>query len=129
MRQFGTISALIVDPASYSGPLLRSLLTSVGVGKIEIERKIDEALFALRLHRYDVIFFDESGGSQISFVNAVRRNVHGRNGMVPVVLVTDGLQQAQITDARIAGMHDVIVKPVSAATLEKKLQALLVATQ
>jgi two-component system chemotaxis response regulator CheY len=129
MSMFAAINALIVDPVQHSGHLLRTLLASLGVKKIENARTTEQSLFALRLHRYDVIFFDETGGNQSCFVNAVRGDAHGRNAIVPVILVSAGLQQAQITDARVAGMHDVIVKPVSAATLERKLQALLAATQ
>jgi CheY-like chemotaxis protein len=129
MSSIAAAKVLIVDPAQLAHPLLRTVLASLGITHIVNAPTTDQALSALRSGRYDVIFFDESGGDQFAFVNAVRCDIHSRNAFVPVVLVTAGLQQAQITDARIAGMHDVIVKPMSVGTIERKLRALLLVTQ
>src|ERR1700683_3126180 len=102
MSRIAAAKVLIVDSASYAHPLLRTVLASLGITNIANLRTTDKALSALRSDRYDVVFFDESGGDQSAFVNAVRCDIHSRNAFVPIVLVTAGLQQAQITDARIA---------------------------
>jgi PleD family two-component response regulator len=128
MSRIAAAKVLIVDPAHYAHPLLRTVLASLGITSISNVRTTEQALSALRAERFDVIFFGETGGDQSGFVKAVRCDGRGRNAFIPVVLVTGGLQQTQITEARIAGMHDVIMKPMSVGTIERKLRALLLVT-
>jgi hypothetical protein len=58
MGAFAEIGAVIVDPTNHSGQLLQTLLASLGLMKIRHARTTEDALFALRIHRYDMIFFD-----------------------------------------------------------------------
>jgi DNA-binding response OmpR family regulator len=48
-----------------------------------------------------------------------------RDVTVPVVLVSAGADNSKIKAARDSGMNDVIVKPVSVGTIERKLRSLL----
>ena len=48
-----------------------------------------------------------------------------RDVTVPVVLISPGADFAKVAAARDAGMNDVIVKPVSIDTIERKLTSLV----
>ncbi|MGH7226313.1 MAG: hypothetical protein ACRELF_24115, partial [Gemmataceae bacterium] len=57
------------------------------------------------------------------------RDLQTTDVTVPVVLISAGTEASRIMAARDAGMNDVIAKPVSALTIERKLRALLAAPE
>src|SRR5271156_1234686 len=125
MSDFERIKALIVDHAGYSRDLLRGILTVLGVVDTFNSPNCTRALSALQAHHRDVVFCDERAGNCAEFMKALRRDVETRNITVPVFLISAGVQEEQILVARDAGMNGVIVKPVSVATVERKLCATL----
>src|SRR6185312_10481349 len=62
-----------------------------------------------------------------AFLKALRRDLETRDVTVPVVLISSGADYSKVTAARDAGMNDVIVKPVSMETIERKLLSLILA--
>ena len=57
-----------------------------------------------------------------AFLRALRRDLTTRDVTVPVVLVSSGAGSSKMNAARDSGMNDVIVKPVSIGTIERKLR-------
>ena len=55
----------------------------------------------------------------------LRRDHNTSDVTVPVVLVSAATDVGKITAARDSGMNDVISKPVSGETIERKLRSLL----
>jgi DNA-binding response OmpR family regulator len=80
---------------------------------------------ALMSRHRDVIFLSDTSGDIAAFVRALRRDTGTRNITVPVFLVAAGVQQNDIARARDAGLNGIIIKPVSVATVERKLKAAL----
>jgi CheY-like chemotaxis protein len=127
MAGFDSLKVMVIDPAAYSRSLLRDVLTSLGVADIAGVDSCAQARSALTMRHRDVIFLSDTAGDIVSFVRALRRDTATRNITVPVFLVSAGIQQAEIGRARDAGLNGIIVKPVSAATVEKKLRLALAA--
>jgi len=129
MNEFKDIRTLIVDPAGHSKNLLRSLLTTLNVSQAVAVANTDEALACLRQEHFSIVFCDELVGplDPYGFLMALRRDLVTRDVTVPVVLVSAAAEFSKITAARDAGMNDVIAKPVSAGTIERKLRSLLLA--
>lgn len=129
MSEFKDILPLIIDPAGHSKALLRKLLAGFGIATIVSTRSTDEALLVLRREHFSIVFLDEMAGplKPLAFLRMLRRDLNTRDVTVPVVLVSAGADAPKIMAARDAGMNDVIAKPVSAQTVERKLRSLLVA--
>jgi len=125
MEEFRSIKAIIIDPTGYSRDLLRRILVSLEVHDIDYVSSTGRALSTLQTHRRDVVFCDELAGVPADFMKTLRRDFNTRNILVPVFLVTAGADEQQIHTARDAGINGVIVKPVSVATVERKLRATL----
>jgi len=125
LSEYWKIKTLIVDPAGYSRDLLRGILIALGVVDTLNMPNCAKALSALQAHHRDVVFCDERAGNCAEFMKVLRRDVGTRNITVPVFLISAGVQEEQILVARDAGMNGVIVKPVSVATVKRKLSATL----
>jgi two-component system chemotaxis response regulator CheY len=125
MEEFRNIKAMIVDPTGNSRRLLRGILFSLEVHDIEHTPNASQCLMALRKVQRDVVFYDEMAGVPADFMKTLRRDFDTRNILVPTFLVTAGVDEKQIVSARDAGINGVIVKPVSSATVERKLRATL----
>lgn len=125
------IRVLILDEKGHGRSLLRSLLLSLGLQRIVALTNTTEALAVLRDERFDLMFLDELAGplNPVAFIKALRRDLSTRDVTMPVVLVSAGAGRRQIMLARDAGANDVISKPVSAETVERKLRTLLFAPQ
>jgi CheY-like chemotaxis protein len=124
MHQLPRIKVLVVDPAGYSRRLLQELLNSLGVQDIVSAPRSENALSALRANYSNVVFCDEACDTA-GFIKALRRDTKTQNITVPVFMISAGVQQEQIAVARDAGINGVIVKPISAATVERKLRVAL----
>jgi PleD family two-component response regulator len=129
MGEFRNIRTLIIDPAGHSRALLKSLLTTLQVGRVVSVSRTDEALLTLRRETVSIAFCDELAGplDPFAFLKTLRRDLKTCDVTVPVVLVSAGADYPKIVAARDAGMNDVLVKPVSAETVERKLRSLLLA--
>ena len=129
MSEFRDIRTLIIDPTGHSKLLLRSLLINLGVIGVAATADTDEALQILRKEVFSIVFCDELAGplEPFAFLKALRRDLTTRDVTIPVVLVSAGADGSKIVAARDAGMNDVIAKPVSVGTIERKLRSLLLA--
>jgi two-component system chemotaxis response regulator CheY len=128
MSEFKDISALVIDPSGHSKALLKSILTNLNVARVAAVTHSEEALLILRKDVFSIVFCDELSepANPIEFLKALRRDLTTRDVTVPVVMISSGADTSKIKSARDAGMSDVIAKPVSVRTIERKLRSLLV---
>jgi CheY-like chemotaxis protein len=119
------IKAMIVDPAGHSRRLLCGVFTLLDIRDIRYAASGDLALTELQLHHRDVIFCDDGTKNFPDFVRALRRDTVTRNITVPVFLISTAISHEDIRAARDCGINDVLLKPLSAGTLGRKLQAAL----
>jgi CheY-like chemotaxis protein len=125
MTDFHRLKAMIVDPSSYNRSLLREILLSLGVLDCTSTLSCAQARSGLQKNHRDLIFLDEEAGDTVAFARALRRDANGRNSAIPIFLVSAGPHEEQIVLARDAGINGVIVRPLSAAAVERKLRLVL----
>jgi PleD family two-component response regulator len=127
MGVYENIRTLVVDQSGHSKTLLRSLLTNLGAFGVEAVSGTDEALAILRTDAFSIVFCDELAGplDPFAFLRALRTDLATRDVTVPVVLISAGADISKIKAARDCGINDVIVKPVSIGTIDRKLKSLL----
>ena len=122
MNGLQNVKVLIVDPAGHSRRLLYEMFPLLEIRDIRSADRADLAMAELHSHHRDVIFCDEETRDLPAFVKGLRA---GRHGTTPVFLVAAAITQDQILAARDCGITGVVLKPVSAETLERKLRAAL----
>jgi two-component system chemotaxis response regulator CheY len=131
VKDLRDVHILIIDEKGHGISLLRSILIQLGVKDTIAIRSTEEALKMLRDFKFDVVFCDELAVplNPVGFVKALRRDLETKDVTVPVILVSSGANRKQIELVRDAGANDVVAKPVSAETVERKLRQLFFAPQ
>lgn len=112
---------LVVDDQPVNLKLLESFLEDTGWTTVAATGS-DEALYHARLTRFDAILMDihlpERDGIETS---AIMRRPDELNAHTPILAITADAFADQAHAAMAAGMNDVLVKPVSRATLLERL--------
>ncbi|WP_070988724.1 response regulator [Halofilum ochraceum] len=112
---------LVVDDQPVNLKLLESFLEGTGWETVAATGS-DEALYHARLTRFDAILMDihlpERDGIETS---AMLRTPGELNAHTPILAITADAFADQAHAAMAAGMNDVLVKPVSRATLLERL--------
>ncbi|MFW5969131.1 MAG: ATP-binding protein [Halofilum sp. (in: g-proteobacteria)] len=113
---------LVVDDQPVNLKLLESFLEDTGWATVAATGS-DEALYHARLTRFDAILMDihlpERDGIETS---AMLRMPGELNAHTPILAITADAFVDQAHAAMSVGMNDVLVKPVSRATLLERLQ-------
>ena len=122
---FAKIRVLLIDRTPQGKNALRGIVTSLGIRKLEMRHDAVMALQLLRKEAFDVVFCDEwlEPMSAESFVKVLRHDVRSCDMSVPVLLVTTGANHKHVERVREAGVSDILVKPVSAEIVRRKLEA------
>ena len=120
-----TLHVLIVGGRPHAVTTLRTIFGIIGLTKVSAVVDSVRAIDCLREERIDVVFCDEHADhvNGIPFPKAARRAPGVPNPMLPIFLVFSSPIRPQIERARDDGITDVVVRPVSAATIIRKLRA------
>jgi CheY-like chemotaxis protein len=131
VNELSDVKVLIIDEKGNGISLLKSILIQLGIKRIAAYRSTDDALKHLREETFDLVFCDELSTplNPVAFVKTLRRDLITRDVTVPVILVSVGANRKQIELARDAGANDVVGKPVSIETVERKIRSLLLTPQ
>ncbi len=120
-----TLHVLIVGGKPHAITTLRTVFGIIGLTKVSAVAESARAIEWLREERVDVVFCDEHADHMngLPFPMAARRAPGVPNPMLPIFLVFSTPVRPQIERARDDGITDVIVRPISAATIMRKLRA------
>ncbi len=85
------------------------------------------ALEALRAHPFTAVFCEDSAEplDGVPFALAARRTPGVLNPMIPIFAISSFPSRADVKRARDEGVTDVLARPVSAATIIRKLRGAL----
>jgi two-component system, chemotaxis family, chemotaxis protein CheY len=130
MKDFPNFSAqrhLIVGGRPHAIQVLRQVLGILGVKHIEQIADPAAAIELLRTQTFTSVLCDElaSRWGREYFGHAARQSPGLLNPMIPIFLVCAGPRRRDIEAARDLGFTDVFVRPVSAATIQRKLKQAL----
>ncbi len=108
--------------------LLRQVFGFLGVKSLTVAPGGDAAIDQLYAERFAAVFCEEGVvcGNGEGFAHAARCSKGILAPMIPIFLVCGGPRRRDVEAARDLGYTDVIARPVSAATILKKLKAALV---
>ena len=106
--------------------MLRTAFGLIGMGKVDAAQVIRGARCKhLRERPFDVVFCDEEAGEVegLSFALAARKSRACSIRCCSIFLVCTAPKRHQVEGARDDGLTDVLVRPISASTIVRKLKA------
>jgi len=120
-EDINSLRVLIAGGRPHSVQLLRQIFDMLGIRRVHVAAQLDAAIEFLRTYRYAAVFCDEQIGDPDAFVSSARRAPDLVDPMVPIFLVCGGPKRRDVEAARDLGFTDVLTRPVSAATVSRKL--------
>ncbi|GAB3126945.1 response regulator [Novispirillum itersonii] len=129
MNEFSlqSIRVLVVDDNPHFRRLLVSVLASMGCRMIEEAADGADALKALGHFPADIALVDWHMAPMdgLDFTRVVRTSPDSPNPHLPILMLSGHTELRLVLEARDAGVHEFIAKPISAKTLQTRLQATL----
>lgn len=123
----GRLKVLLVEDNEHFRRLVRAVLQSLGVSDIREEEDGAAALAALAEFPADLAIVDYrmSPMDGLEFTRRLRREPGQANPFLPVLMVTGHGDPRLAAQARAAGVHDFLTKPVPAKTLASRIVRVL----
>jgi two-component system chemotaxis response regulator CheY len=118
---------LIVDREFTTRKLIRTLLLSLGVTSVHDAGDGASGLAAISALDPDVVILDwqMAGMDGPEFVRRVRSPDAVGFSNVPIIMLTRHGEQSGVIEAMRLGVHEFLVKPVSAKALQERLASVL----
>jgi DNA-binding response OmpR family regulator len=118
---------LVVEDTAYTKKLLADVLTARGVPENRIFQASDgaAAIEILTRHVIDVVITDAlmEPVDGIALTKAIRTSGSNINCDMPVILCTAHSEESRMTEARDAGVTEIVVKPFSVRTFYERISA------
>ena len=124
---FASLAVLIVDDNRHMRTVVRTILEAMGVRQIREAADGGDALQKFALFPADLIICDRvmQPMDGVEFVQRVRTGAESPNPYVPIIMLTAHTEVQRIVEARNAGVHEVLAKPISAKALAERIAALI----
>lgn len=115
-------SLLLVEDMEEMRNIVRRLLGAMGFSKVTIARNGEEAWALIQANRYDLVLCDwnmpKMSGRQL--LNTVRND--SKFALLPFIMITGENASDQVRSAIAGGVTDFIIKPFTAALLERRVR-------
>ncbi len=121
---FSALRLLIVGGGTHATRTLRMILGIAGIRDVTTASDSAAAIELLRTQKFSAIFFDEHTEpvKHVPFSRAARHSAGILNPMIPIFVVSASPRRKLVEAERDRGVSDVIARPMSAATVLRKLQ-------
>jgi CheY-like chemotaxis protein len=118
---------LVVDDNANMRLVVRQLLGAFHAGNVAGAEDGAEALRMLEKDTFDLIITDHlmEPIDGLDLIRSVRAKESERDPYIPIILLTGAADAALVARARDAGVTEVLAKPVSAAALYRRLEAVV----
>lgn len=125
--EFSNLAVLLVDDNRHTRTVVRTILETLGVTRIREAVDGADALQKFQLFPADLIICDRvmEPMDGLEFVRRVRNGPDSPNAYVPIIMLTAHTELNKIVEARNAGVHEVLAKPISAKALAERIVAII----
>ena len=119
------VTALILDDNAHMRGVLRAILVSFGMRRIDEAADCNEAIRLVAGGVIDIAFIDFklSGPDGIDFCRQIRRAPESPNPFLPIIMVTAYSERSRVVDAVNAGVDEFLVKPIRAVDVANRMNA------
>lgn len=116
------MNILVVDDMAIMRRVAKNILKKLGFANIEEAENGQEALQKLRVGTYDFVLSDWNMPvmTGIDMLRVIRADEKLK--AIPVLMITAEAQQVNVVEAIQAGVSNYIVKPITAETMQEKLE-------
>jgi two-component system chemotaxis response regulator CheY len=127
--QFSRLRIVVVDDNDFMRRLYRQLLQAIGFRPANIKEAIDgrTAIEHLTEYNCDLAICDLNmkpmNGKK--FTHYIRTDLKSPDPYLPIIICTGHTEMVHIANARDAGANEILSKPVTAAALYARLQAVI----
>ncbi|MDZ4761007.1 MAG: response regulator [Alphaproteobacteria bacterium] len=121
------VSALILDDNAHMRGLVRVILSSFSVRRIEEAADADAAMRVLVDGDIDLalVDFKLGGASGVDFCRRVRLSPDSPNVYLPILMITAYSERSRVLDAINAGVDQFLVKPIRAVDVASRVNAII----
>jgi two-component system, OmpR family, phosphate regulon response regulator PhoB len=125
-RQIESLDIVIVDDSKTVLTMIRSMISSLKVGRVRSYDRGDLALQAILHEPPNVILTDlaMSPMSGMQLLRLIRQQTMEPLCFIPVIVITAHATQQRVAQLFEAGAHHVLAKPLSANILQQRLKSL-----
>ncbi len=126
-RDLDTLVVAVIDNRQPMLSLMRGMLAAIGVGQIETHESPTEAFAAMSLAVPDLVIAASSMQplTGAALVKVMRHALSGPLSLVPAMIMSARGRPALVEESLRAGAHQVLVLPISASTLYRRLDWLI----
>jgi CheY-like chemotaxis protein len=116
-----------VDDNRHTRAVVRTILEALGVTKLREAVDGTDGIQKFQLFPADIIICDRvmEPMDGLEFVRRVRTGNESPNPYVPIIMLTAHTELNRIVEARNAGVHEVLAKPISAKALADRIMTIL----
>ena len=127
MAGLANLQVVVADDNENMLNIVAAMLKGAGVRRIKACASGYDAILAISRFAPDVVVVDYNMTpvDGLEFTRFMRRSPLSPDPFVPIILMTGHADRALVTAARDAGVHEVIVKPVTAKRLIARFQSVL----
>ncbi|MCC0016979.1 MAG: response regulator [Rhodobiaceae bacterium] len=124
---FSQVSVLVVDDNMHMRKIVRALLMAFGVRQVQEAEDGASALEAFEQNSPDIIITDWVMPiiDGLELVQMIRRPDSSNNPFVPIIMLTGHAEKRRVMQARDAGVHEFLCKPISARSLYLRLYSVI----
>ncbi len=118
-----TITCLIVDDDKFSRTFAKMALYQIGIKNIKEVGSADEAREMVGASKIDVILLDQQmpQKSGLDFARELKNNPHDELKNIPIIMITVDTKEKTVLEAKILGIQEYLVKPISPLALKKRI--------
>ncbi|MDP3493899.1 MAG: response regulator [Hyphomonadaceae bacterium] len=122
-----SVSALILDDNAHMRGLVRVILASFGMRRIEEAHDCNQAINTVTHGDIDIAFVDfKLGGLDgIEFCKRIRLDPDSPNRYLPIIMITAYSERRRVIDAINAGVDEFLVKPIRAVDVANRVNAVI----
>jgi len=121
------LNVLIVEDNKHMRALVRTILLALGVKNVLEADDGAGAFKELRHFPADIIIADWNMEplDGLDFTRMVRTAKDSPNPFVPIIMLTGHTEMNRVQEARDAGIHEFLAKPISATSLYSRFRAII----
>ena len=118
-----SLRVLLADPNRHSRAVTRKVLDNLGIKAVREASSGVEALEKLALLPTDLVLceLEMHPIDGIELVARIRTGAESPNPYLPIIAVTNPIELGRIRAVRDAGVHDVLVKPISVKAMNDRI--------
>jgi two-component system, chemotaxis family, chemotaxis protein CheY len=124
---FQGIAVLVVDDNQPMRQLLKAMLRSFGISSLFEAGTVERGYQIFQQEEIDFVLTDIKmepvGGLEL--LAMIRNQQKSRDPYVPVIIITGFAQPDYVQQALDGGMHEFMVKPITAENLRKRMTSIL----